>query len=157
VRCCQLATRCTIVAANITRQQIGQCDGIVRVAAYAFRHDGVLCHLHTHKRAFPLLQTSYIEEEAVTHDITKTKREREGQWPVKRSHRWSITVNNRYSQETDFFVNRREKELLKCLVKSTKQKKFEKSLQLSVIIEIGSFVSILVWDISKDIQSWHNY
>jgi hypothetical protein len=32
-----------------------RCDGIVRVAAYAFRHDGVLCHPHTHNRVFPLL------------------------------------------------------------------------------------------------------
>ncbi len=52
------------------------CDGIVRVAAYAFRHDGVLCHLHTHNRAFPLLNTLYIVEGAVTHDITRTTRER---------------------------------------------------------------------------------
>ncbi len=52
------------------------CDGIVRVAAYAFRHDGVLCHLHTHNRAFHLLQTSYIEEGAVTYDTTRTKTER---------------------------------------------------------------------------------
>ncbi len=42
------------------------CDGIVRVTAYAFRHDGVLCHLHSHNRAFSLLQTSYIEEGTVT-------------------------------------------------------------------------------------------
>jgi hypothetical protein len=52
------------------------CDGIVRVTAYAFRHDGVLCRLHTHNRAFSLLQTSYIEEGTVTHDITRAKRER---------------------------------------------------------------------------------
>ncbi len=32
------------------------CDGIVGVAAYAFRHDGVLCHLHTHNRAFLFIQ-----------------------------------------------------------------------------------------------------
>ncbi len=42
------------------------CDGIVRVTAYAFRHDGVLCHLHFHNRASSLLQTSYIEEGTVT-------------------------------------------------------------------------------------------
>jgi hypothetical protein len=52
------------------------CDGIMRVTAYAFRYDGVLYHLHTHNRAFPLLQTPYIEVGAVTHDITRTKRER---------------------------------------------------------------------------------
>ncbi len=46
------------------------------MTAYAFRHDGVFCHLHTHNRAFPLLQTSYIAEGTVTHDITRTKRER---------------------------------------------------------------------------------
>jgi hypothetical protein len=50
------------------------CDGIVGVTAYAFRHDDVLCHLHTHNRAFPLLQTPYIVV-AFTHDITRTKRE----------------------------------------------------------------------------------
>jgi hypothetical protein len=50
------------------------CDG--RVADYAFRHDGVLYHLHTHNCAFPLLQTSYIAEGMVTADITRTKRER---------------------------------------------------------------------------------
>ncbi len=57
-------------------------------------------HLHTHNRAFPLLQTSYIEEGAITHDITRTKRE--GQWSVKRSHSWSIAVNNRYIFVLDF-------------------------------------------------------
>jgi hypothetical protein len=36
------------------------------VAAYAFEHDGALCRLHTHNRAFSLSQTSYIEEGAVT-------------------------------------------------------------------------------------------
>ncbi len=55
---------------------VTNCDGIVRVAAYAFRHDGVLCHLHTHSHPFPLLQMSYIEEGVVTHDRTRTKRER---------------------------------------------------------------------------------
>ncbi len=54
--------------------RVASCDGIVRVAAYVFRHDGALYHLHTHNRAFPLLQMSYIEEGAVTHDITRTKR-----------------------------------------------------------------------------------
>jgi hypothetical protein len=43
---------------------LGNCDGIVRVAAYAFQY-------------FPLLQTSYIAERTVTHDITRIKRERE--------------------------------------------------------------------------------
>jgi hypothetical protein len=40
------------------------CDGIVRLAAYAFRHDGVLCYLQTHDHAFTLLKKSYIEEGA---------------------------------------------------------------------------------------------
>jgi hypothetical protein len=60
----------------VVRNCSRMCDGIVRVAAYAFRHDGVLCHLHTHNRPFPLLQTPYIGEGAVTHNITRTKRER---------------------------------------------------------------------------------
>ncbi len=63
-------------------KSLTQCDGIVRVAAYAFRHDGVLCHLHTHNRAFPLLNTLYIVEETVTHDRAHTKR-------YKVSVRWS--------------------------------------------------------------------
>ena len=32
----------------------------MRVTAYAFQHDGVLCHLHTRNRAFPLLNIAYI-------------------------------------------------------------------------------------------------
>ena len=44
----------------------------MRVTAYAFRHDSVLCHLHTHNRPFSLLQTSYIREGAVTHrDVSR--------------------------------------------------------------------------------------
>ena len=42
--------------------------------AYAFRHDGVVCHLHTHNRAFSLLQASHITEGTATYDITRTKR-----------------------------------------------------------------------------------
>jgi hypothetical protein len=45
----------------------------MRVAAYAFRHDDVLCHLHTYHGAFPLLQTPYVGEGAITHDTTRTK------------------------------------------------------------------------------------
>ena len=45
---------------------------MVRVTAYAFRHDGVLCHLHTHNRAFPLLDIVYIG--VVTHERTKGRR-----------------------------------------------------------------------------------
>ena len=51
------------------------CDGNVR-GAYVFRHDGVLCHLHTHNRPFSLLCASYIQEGMATHDITRTKGER---------------------------------------------------------------------------------
>ncbi len=29
---------------------VSSFDGIVRMAAYAFQHDGVFCHLHTHNR-----------------------------------------------------------------------------------------------------------
>ncbi len=60
-----------------------------------------MSQLHTHNRAFPLLQTSYIEEGAITQWYNKDK-EREGQWSVKRSHSWSIAVNNRYIFVLDF-------------------------------------------------------
>ena len=42
------------------------------IGAYVFRHDGVMCYLHT----------SYIQEGMVTHDITRTKGE--AQCPVNR-------------------------------------------------------------------------
>jgi hypothetical protein len=41
---------------NTDHSSYAYCDGIVRVTAYAFRHDGVLRHLHTHNRAFPFIQ-----------------------------------------------------------------------------------------------------
>ncbi len=63
---------------------VTNCDGIVRVAAYVFRHDGVFCHLHTHNHPFPLLQTSYMEEGAVTHDRIRTKRKGINDW--RRGH-----------------------------------------------------------------------
>jgi len=50
------------------------CDGIVRVSVYAFRHDDVLCHLHTHNRAFPLFNTLYIVEGTVTHNRAHTNK-----------------------------------------------------------------------------------
>ncbi len=47
---------CCSFANKIRPHFISPCDGIVRVAAYAFRHDCVLCHLYTHNRAFPFIK-----------------------------------------------------------------------------------------------------
>ena len=57
------------------------CDGNVRVSAYAFRHDVVLCHLHTHNRALPWFGLTYTG--VVTHEKTNIG---EGQCSVKRSY-----------------------------------------------------------------------
>jgi len=69
---------------------------IVTVTAYGFRHDGVLCHLHTHNCVFSWLNTTYMDV------ITQRRTKREGQSSVKRSHEWSIKVNNCYILDRDF-------------------------------------------------------
>jgi hypothetical protein len=68
---------------------------IVTVTAYGFRHDGVLCHLHTHNCVFSLLNATYM-------DVITQRAKREGQSSVKRSHKWSMKVNNRYRLDRDF-------------------------------------------------------
>jgi len=68
----------------------------VRVTAYAFRHDAVFCHLYTHNFPFPLIRHALYSRKSAHIWCNKDKK-REGQCPVKRSHRWSITVNYRYT------------------------------------------------------------
>jgi hypothetical protein len=109
---------CVCIASKKSmKSKVEMCDGNVRVAAYAFRHDGVLCHLHPHNRAFSLLQTSYIAEGRVTYDIRRTKRERvSARWTGHDIEcKWSITVGARYKMHEQY-VDKQWGPVIQCCI-----------------------------------------
>ncbi len=59
---------------------------------YAFRYDGVLCHLHTHNCPFPFIKHALCSTRS-GHTWFNKYKESQGQCPVKRSRKWSVTVN----------------------------------------------------------------